>query len=118
MPRRLPGACSHPGCPKLGARGWCDDHRPAARSWTDRAHEPPRLRGRRLQRQRALLFEAQPECVRCLAAGRHTIATIRDHIVALALGGADTPENTQPLCWDCNEAKRIEEAQWGRTTKS
>jgi 5-methylcytosine-specific restriction endonuclease McrA len=61
------------------------------------------------------LFDGQPECVICLAAGRHTIATVRDHIVALAAGGADVPANTQPLCWDCNEAKRQQEARRWKT---
>lgn len=70
-----------------------------------------RIRGRRLQREREALFAEQPLCVRCLAKTprRVTVATQRDHIVALANGGEDTPENTQPLCAECNLEKRNEE---------
>lgn len=110
MPRRLPSGCNRPGCPRLDPGGWCDAHRPAARTWGDRSSTPDRIRGRQLQRLRGRLFDEQPLCVRCLELGRVTIATVRDHVLALALGGADTEDNVQPLCGGCNEEKRKVEA--------
>lgn len=68
-------------------------------------HPPTRMRGRQLQQARYTLFAQQPLCVLCLAQGRMTVATVRDHIIALAHGGADDPTNTQALCETCNSAK-------------
>ena len=34
-----------------------------------------------------------------------------DHIIALAHGGKDTPENMRVLCHDCNDGKRIAERE-------
>jgi 5-methylcytosine-specific restriction protein A len=46
--------------------------------------------------------------------GRRTLATIRDHIVPLAEGGAEgTEENEQPLCRAHSDAKTAEEAKRG-----
>jgi 5-methylcytosine-specific restriction enzyme A len=42
------------------------------------------------------------------------VATIRDHIVPLAEGGADDRANTQALCKSCNDAKAIAESLRGR----
>lgn len=64
-----------------------------------------RLRGRRLQRRRALFFRQYPLCRHCELRGRTTPATQLDHIVALANGGSDTPDNWQGLCDACHEIK-------------
>jgi 5-methylcytosine-specific restriction protein A len=64
-----------------------------------------RVRGRKLQGERKRLFSEQPLCVKCKEQGRITVATERDHIIALVNGGEDTPENTQPLCTECHKAK-------------
>jgi 5-methylcytosine-specific restriction protein A len=66
---------------------------------------PDRTRGRKLQRQRARLFREQPLCVVCLAKGRVTPATERDHIIPLSQGGTDTDDNVQALCSACHKAK-------------
>ncbi len=69
------------------------------------------MSGRKLQRARAELFARHPFCQIC----HRAVATIRDHIVALAAGGADVEENTQALCRRCNEEKRQKEAIAGRS---
>ena len=80
--------CAEPGCGALvQGRGRCAVHRREA--WARVHPGPARVRGRRLQRMRRELLEASPLCVRCLAAGLVTPATIRDHIVALAAGGTE-----------------------------
>lgn len=78
---------------------------------------PARIRGLTLQRLRARLFEESPLCVECLTANRVTAATIRDHVVPLAEGGADDDTNTQALCSTCHETKRIAEATRGLRRK-
>jgi 5-methylcytosine-specific restriction protein A len=76
--------------------------------------EPARVRGRALQQARAALFAAAPWCVHCLRLGLRTRATIRDHRVPLAEGGADGDENVQGLCQACSDAKTQDEARRGR----
>lgn len=63
---------------------------------------------------RAALFQRNPLCVKCQSLGLVTLATQRDHIVALEEGGEDTDENTQGLCDPCHEAKSLAEAIRGR----
>ena len=57
---------------------------------------------------------AHPLCVLCRALGRRTLATIRDHIIPLAEGGADDSTNQQGLCKDCSDIKTQTEALRGR----
>ena len=49
------------------------------------------MRGRRLQRTRALLFERQPFCVMCGI----RLAVIRDHIVPFGAGGSEDEYNIE-----------------------
>jgi 5-methylcytosine-specific restriction endonuclease McrA len=65
------------------------------------------MRGRRLQRTRALLFEQQPFCVMC----GERLATVRDHIVPFGAGGADTDANTRALCTRCHDIRHHREAR-------
>jgi 5-methylcytosine-specific restriction protein A len=59
------------------------------------------------------LFAACPLCVICLALGRTSPSTIRDHLVPLAEGGRDDETNEQALCQDCSDAKTREESKRG-----
>lgn len=102
--------CAEAGCGTLVQGGRCPAHR--RQSWA-RTDEGGRIRGRRLQQLRRDLLASSPLCVRCRSVGLVTPATIRDHIVALALGGTEDPSNVQTLCSDCNEAKRRDEARAG-----
>ncbi len=64
-----------------------------------------RLRGRPLQTLRRRLLSAQPLCVACQRAGRLTVASELDHIVALVNGGGNEEENLQSLCAPCHVDK-------------
>ena len=66
---------------------------------------PRRKTGRWLMRQRKALFDREPLCRLCAAKGKVAVATERDHIIPLHKGGADRPDNIQPLCSPCHEAK-------------
>jgi 5-methylcytosine-specific restriction protein A len=62
---------------------------------------------------RSELFARDPLCAECTRQGRVTLATQRDHIKALAEGGADDASNVQGLCTTCHDAKTKEEAARG-----
>lgn len=100
--------CAHPGC---GQPVPCAQH---ARPAWGHARPVSRLRGRALQRRRAELFARQPLCQWCAREGRVTLATIRDHIVPLAEGGAETESNVQALCQACSDVKTQQEATRGK----
>jgi 5-methylcytosine-specific restriction enzyme A len=107
--------CTVPGCRTLvpsGKNGRCYVHRPPP--WERREPPPDRVRGRELQRRRRIVFDREPRCVVCLAAGHARAATELDHIVPLAEGGADDYTNLQGLCHDCHERKTAAEAERGR----
>jgi 5-methylcytosine-specific restriction protein A len=64
-----------------------------------------RIRGRQLQTLRRRLFLTNPLCVLCERAGRLSVATDLDHIVALVNGGSNDDENLQGLCAACHMDK-------------
>ncbi len=82
-----------------------------------------RIRGRALQRIREQLMWHNPLCHGpdsvCEKAEprRLTLWTILDHIRPLYLGGADTPENRQGLCDDCNAAKTARDMGYKKKPK-
>jgi 5-methylcytosine-specific restriction protein A len=81
------------------------------------AHAKPiaataRITGRRLQRIRAEQMRTQPLCVRCDERGIARVFDVIDHIVPLALGGADVADNRRPVCTPCHLVITAE--QFGR----
>lgn len=104
MPRTLPQPCRHRGCPNLD----CQIHKP--KPWSSSVPRE-RLRGATRQERRRRLFDREPLCRECLKYGRVTVATIRDHLVPLAEGGSEEPDNEQPLCRACHHLKSAAEAQ-------
>lgn len=115
MPASPMKPCRHAGCRRLTKERYCDEHKPL-HAWVH-SKETPRLRGRKLQKERERLFNEQPLCVECERQGRVRAATQRDHIVPLAEGGQDVPGNIQGLCSECHSAKSQEEAKRGRHGK-
>ena len=105
MPIAPPRPCTHPGCGVLvrDGSGRCAKH--PKPTWTKKAQAPKRITGRRLQRLRAELFARDPLCADCRRQGRVTLATQRDHILALEEGGQDVEANVQGLCIACHDAK-------------
>lgn len=64
--------------------------------------------GREHRRLRELLLRAEPLCRMCKAKTppRITPATIADHVVPIAKGGAiHSIDNLQPVCADCHRDK-------------
>jgi 5-methylcytosine-specific restriction endonuclease McrA len=44
---------------------------------------------------------------RCLACGRSDVKLTVDHVLPISRGGADAPDNVQPLCQSCNSSKGV-----------
>ena len=106
--------CPVPGCPTLVLRGCCEAHGGVRKAWVKTAPGPPRLRGRANQQRRHRVFTRNPLCVPCAAQGRVRVATIADHVVPLAQGGADDESNLQGICKACHRVKTQGEAARGR----
>lgn len=107
MPSRPNTPCRHPGCAALVPYGtkYCDKHKPLhpeeVRSATARGY------GRAWQKASKQFLEAHPLCVRCMAEGRYTKATVVDHIVPHR---GDRKlfwdrSNWQALCKPCHDRK-------------
>lgn len=77
--------------------------------WARAANAPDRLRGHAGVKRRARWLSAHPLCAHCEAKGRATAATVVDHIVMLARGGADDGSNMQSLCDPCHAIKSATE---------
>ncbi len=118
MPVAALRVCGGTGCRRLTAGRYCAACAPVdaavGHRWGVDRREVKRVRGRRLQAQRAVLFAREPLCRTCAANGLVVMATIRDHVVPLAEGGADDDENVQPLCQSCSDVKTHEESTRGR----
>ena len=114
MPNAAPRPCTQAGCGALvhDGSGRCGKHPRAA--WAKAPTPTKRITGRRLQALRAEMFATQPLCVLCEAQGKVTLATQRDHIIPLAEGGSDDPDNVQPLCLACHDEKSKTESARGR----
>lgn len=57
---------------------------------------------------------------RCLACGRSEpdIKLTPDHVVPLVLGGSNSIDNIQPLCWGCNAAKQARSVDYRTSTQT
>lgn len=104
--------CLTPGCPNLVVSGRCADHGGPRKAW-HQATPVQRLNGHQNAKRRKALFAREPLCRPCVAAGRVTIATIRDHIVPLTEHGTEDVENEQPICADCHKTKTQAESARG-----
>lgn len=109
MPQRAAAICKHPGCGVVtrSKDRRCPLHPRAPGAWG--SAEARVVLGRHLQQARRELFASQPLCAECSKAGRISASTERDHIVPLAQGGRDVPENTQGLCAACHAVKSEQE---------
>lgn len=114
MPQAAPRPCTKVGCGRLvhDGSGRCSQH--PREAWRPGRTPTKRVAGRKLQAMRADLFRRKPLCERCEAKGIVTRATIRDHRIPLAEGGADDTTNEQAICEPCHTEKSLAEALRGR----
>lgn len=71
----------------------------------------PRTRGSAWMATRDRWFRLHPLCCACEVAGIARVAEELDHVIPLALGGADDDSNYQSLCIECHLAKSAREAR-------
>lgn len=81
-------------------------------AWANNNNPRSKVHRARVARIRADNLACQIRGPRCT--GR---ATTSDHILALALGGTDTDDNTQPACQACNEWKAALEGAQARAQR-
>lgn len=114
MPGRAAKPCTHPGCRILVRDGGskCEQHRVA---WVKREgpHTAKRLNGWASDKEKARMRRENPLCAHCERVGRVALGVIRDHVVPLAEGGAESRENTQLLCKACHDVKSENERRRG-----
>ena len=106
--------CAEAGCSEITEGERCPSHthsggfrstRTRGMTTTERGY------GWRWQKRREAILNREPLCRPCKQAGRVTPATEVDHIVPKAQGGTDHPDNLEPICHDCHEAKSRVEAR-------
>lgn len=116
VPTSPPTPCRHIGCNRVLPRpGYCSEHakqhQKTMNAIYQHSHEHNVLYGRRWRGDRNDYLRAHPLCVRCGAAGRHTLATVVDHIqphngdMKLFTNSL----NWQSLCKTCHDAKTASE---------
>ena len=118
MPRKPKRPCSYPSCPKLVDGQYCEEHKKlidkqyneyGRDNFTKSFYKSPEwLKVRKLQ------LLSHPLCAECLKRGKHTKATMVDHIIPIKQGGAKYDQsNLQSLCWACHSRKSAEEgSRW------
>lgn len=80
------------------------------KAWADKRGKSRERQGygRRHVKLREQLLAQEPLCRPCRAKGRVTAATIADHIVPIAKGGAIYDlSNMQPICAECHYRKSL-----------
>ncbi|MDL2205789.1 HNH endonuclease [Eubacteriales bacterium OttesenSCG-928-N13] len=103
MPRKPLRPCRHPGCARLSADVYCEQHRVlyARESAAQRGYDG------KWRAARARFLRQHPLCISCRSVGRLTPATVVDHIIPHR--GDEKlfwdQSNWQPLCKSCHDRK-------------
>lgn len=116
MPQSSPKVCAHSNCQKATAEKYCPEHKTTQRQeWAaydkDRASASERGYDVRWQEYRQLYLRHNPLCVLCLKQGKHTQASVVDHInphkgnMVLFWDS----NNHQSLCRSCHDTKTRQE---------
>lgn len=108
MPRKPLKPCTHPGCPRLTAGKYCEEHKEQHR---DREGSYERGYDRKWKKARLSYLKAHPLCVRCMERGIYVEAVVVDHVTP----HRGNPElfwdrgNWQSLCKACHDKKTFGE---------
>ena len=105
VPYKAKKPCAYPGCPKLTASRYCDEHaKQAAKQYNLYSRDPAtskRYSGS-WKRLRAVFLSAHPLCERCKDEGRFRAADMVHHKVKLTDGGTNDWSNLMALCQECH----------------
>ena len=117
MPISPKRQCHKPGCPRLAAGAYCDEHRQErakATAWRDiEGSASSRGYGANWRRLRGMVLARDPVCVACCRAPSVTV----DHIVPKHRGGEDEEANLQGLCLACHAAKTAAEGNAAKISR-
>ncbi|KGQ32246.1 HNH endonuclease [Gallibacterium anatis] len=111
MPYQPLRRCKYPNCTNKVRSGYCEEHQALHQRNKDRYRLPAHKRGynSKWRQYREQYLKANPLCVRCLANGKYTPATVIDHIKPVENGQSDplfwVASNHQALCRDCHSYK-------------
>lgn len=101
--------CGEHGCPELTEGAYCEQH--TREPWARTGPKRSELSGsRQQQRARFVLERDEYICHVCGFFG----ATVADHVIPTAEGGADDVSNMAAIHVSCHEEKTKLEAQRGR----
>jgi 5-methylcytosine-specific restriction enzyme A len=122
MPYRPKRPCSFPGCPRLTAGRYCDEHQKLADQERQRYTRSPGdadRYGRDWRRISRCFLDDHPFCEMCRKEGRITEATIAHHVIPVKEGGTDDESNLMALCRPCHSRLHGERGdRWGRRKRS
>lgn len=105
MPTKPASACSHPGCPNLTHKRFCEQHAKAEDARYRRYQRDPKINkryGHAWRKIRNRYITAHPLCEQCEVNGRVTAAQEVHHILPLDHGGTHDEANLQALCKPCH----------------
>lgn len=104
MPRNSKKPCRHLGCPNLTEGKYCEEHKSL---YPDRPSAESRGYNSKWRKLSQQYLRKHPLCVRCLASGRYTKATVTDHIISHRNRAALMwdESNFQALCKPCHDKK-------------
>ena len=114
MPTWPKHPCRYPGCAKLTANRYCEEHTKLASQQYEKYGRDPAARrryGSAWRKLRAQFLSGHPLCEECRRDGRLTPATVVDHIIPHK-GNRDLfwdEKNWQALCKPCHDRKTAKE---------
>lgn len=118
MPYKPKRPCSHPGCPKLTAGRFCEEHDKQETKRYEKYDRDPEMKkryGRTWKRIRDRYITLHPLCERCQKQGKIVKADEVHHIKPLSQGGSHDFENLMSLCTSCHsEITAREGGRWSR----
>ena len=105
MPRKPMKPCSHPNCPKLTHRRFCETHEKEQNKIYEKYSRDPATRkryGSNWRKIRKAYISANPLCEECERRGRLVPAEEIHHITELSKGGTHDFSNLMSLCKSCH----------------
>ena len=118
MPTWPKHPCRYPGCAKLTANRYCEEHTKLASQQYEKYGRDPAARrryGSAWRKLRAQFLSGHPLCEECRKAGRLTKATEVHHILPLSRGGSHDEQNLMALCKPCHARMTAERGdRWHR----
>ena len=115
MPYKSKKPCAYPGCPKLTASRYCDEHAKAeAKRYNQFDRDPASNKryGRSWARIRAAFLSQNHLCEWCNKDGRLKPAQMVHHKVKLTDGGTNDWSNLMALCQECHSRLHAQQGDY------